>query len=485
MMNFGNELKVHDAIALASPLTCFLPGYEVQMNESGLEHSKQKLLETKTTFEEEFPVSAPCVLQPCENEEETLGYRSSCTFQLVLSEQNLLEYAMRTKGVVQKLNCSYFPIASRRIQITMSALLDALNTSSMNISHHNNQVESHIQNNSRFRFPILCEHLTSVSFTSSWNERECLVTLHYAPPGLPAPSITSAEAAERRKIWMEEANEVRLKCGATILSGRSRRVHLSVPEIEPIDGFAKGDCAVSFRDEINVSILNQQDLLNYHSLPIYYEKPESAFQHPNPRVMYQALNWLCSQMKQILHNEQRPITLLELYCGYGAHTIPLCKSNICKKIIAVEMDDRLANACKRNCVINQCADVVTVVTADAGILSRTMLRRNTSARTGQKEKTCSELSLLRNNPTMDWTTEMTFDILLVDPPRQGLDSNVCELTKLSPSFRHIFYISCGRRALLRDLKLLNKTFDVKEVKMLDLFPRTDSVETLVHLQRKL
>jgi len=198
---------------------------------------------------------------------------------------------MRTKGVVQKLHCSYFPIASRRIQVTMSALLDALNNSSMNISRHNNQVEKHIRNDSRFRFPILCEHLSSVSFTSSWDERECLVTLHYAPPGLPVPSS---------KNWIEEAKEVRLKCGATILSGRSRRVHLSVPEkTAPINGVAKSDSAVLFRDEIHLSILNQQDLLYNHSRPIYYEKPESAFQHPNPRVMYQALNWLCSQMKML------------------------------------------------------------------------------------------------------------------------------------------------------------------------------------------
>jgi tRNA/tmRNA/rRNA uracil-C5-methylase (TrmA/RlmC/RlmD family) len=45
-------------------------------------------------------------------------------------------------------------------------------------------------------------------------------------------------------------------------------------------------------------------------------------------------------------------------------------------------------------------------------------------------------------------------------------------------------VSCGRHALVRDLGLLGDCFEVSNILLTDLFPRTDSVETLVHLKRK-
>jgi len=76
-----------------------------------------------------------------------------------------------------------------------------------------------------------------------------------------------------------------------------------------------------------------------------------------------------------------------------------------------------------------------------------------------------------------------FDILLVDPPRQGLDTTVCEMA-MKGTFSHVIYISCGRRSLLRDLKLLCTAFDIEDLAIIDLFPGTDAVETLLHLKRK-
>ena len=76
-----------------------------------------------------------------------------------------------------------------------------------------------------------------------------------------------------------------------------------------------------------------------------------------------------------------------------------------------------------------------------------------------------------------------FDILLVDPPRQGLDERVCRMA-IEGSFQHFLYISCGRDALVRDLDLLSNDFEVVDCTLLDLFPQTDAVESLVHLQRR-
>ena len=73
--------------------------------------------------------------------------------------------------------------------------------------------------------------------------------------------------------------------------------------------------------------------------------------------------------------------------------------------------------------------------------------------------------------------------MLVDPPRQGLDPQVINLA-VHGLYKHLIYISCGADALARDLKALSEYFEVADMCLTDLFPRTDSVESLVHLRRK-
>ena len=59
---------------------------------------------------------------------------------------------------------------------------------------------------------------------------------------------------------------------------------------------------------------------------------------------------------------------------------------------------------------------------------------------------------------------------------------------LKGTFTHVIYVSCGRRALLRDLTILcgdeERGFDVADLAVIDLFPGTEAVESLVHLKRR-
>jgi 23S rRNA (uracil1939-C5)-methyltransferase len=55
---------------------------------------------------------------------------------------------------------------------------------------------------------------------------------------------------------------------------------------------------------------------------------------------------------------------------------------------------------------------------------------------------------------------------------------------LKGQFKYMIYISCGRRALLRDLETLCAGgFNVADLAVIDLFPGTDAVESLVLLER--
>lgn len=477
-----------------SSSVCCLPGYAVQLNESGVKYSEKKLSEAKARLDEEYSSSVPGHITPCKTEDETVNYRSRCSFQLVLSgNTRKFEYAMRSRGSIKKLNCSFFPIASRRIQTTMTTLLDALNSTRNGIDSSTEQscLSEVYECNAydAYRFPILREHLASVSFTSSWDERECLVTLHYSPPGLPSTTSCSSLNEMRLEQWISEAGEVRLKCNATNLSGRSRRVHLSVPKKIETNNFAEleSESYIYFHDKITLDLSEHQIMTKLQQplhIKVSYLKPEAAFQHPNSHIMYQALKWLCLQMCKIRQFKQSPLSLLEMYCGYGAHTIPLCKAKLCDKVVAVEIDERLAQACQANCIANQCADVVSVVRADASAISRSIIRASNKSSWKTNASSSNNIgSEGKHKAALKWLEDGIFDVVLVDPPRQGLSLTVCELLKMNVSFNHVLYISCGQEALIHDLNLLKDVFDIKELEMLDLFPRTDSVETLVHLQR--
>ena len=70
------------------------------------------------------------------------------------------------------------------------------------------------------------------------------------------------------------------------------------------------------------------------------------------------------------------------------------------------------------------------------------------------------------------------DIVVVDPPRAGLDKKVCnEILKLAP--QKIAYVSCDPATLARDLAILKEKYEILSVQPFDMFPQTYHVETVV------
>lgn len=75
------------------------------------------------------------------------------------------------------------------------------------------------------------------------------------------------------------------------------------------------------------------------------------------------------------------------------------------------------------------------------------------------------------------------DMVIVDPPRAGLGERVARnLAKLG--VRHITYVSCDPATLARDLvHLTGGGYRVEQVHLVDLFPQTYHIESVVHLVR--
>ncbi len=74
------------------------------------------------------------------------------------------------------------------------------------------------------------------------------------------------------------------------------------------------------------------------------------------------------------------------------------------------------------------------------------------------------------------------DIVVVDPPRQGLERAVLDgIVALEP--RRIVYASCDPSTQARDLKgLVGHGYRVKQVRPFDLFPQTYHIESVTLLQ---
>ena len=71
------------------------------------------------------------------------------------------------------------------------------------------------------------------------------------------------------------------------------------------------------------------------------------------------------------------------------------------------------------------------------------------------------------------------DIVIVDPPRKGLDPPILQQLIKTPPQRFI-YLSCGLNSFLKETQILldSKKFTLKKIQPFNLFPYTNHIETL-------
>lgn len=146
-------------------------------------------------------------------------------------------------------------------------------------------------------------------------------------------------------------------------------------------------------------------------------------------------------------NLSKTETLFDLYCGIG--TIGIFASPYVKKVYGIEIVKQAIEDAKENASIN---DI-----------------RNIEFFAGDVEKIFEDV--LKKNSDKP-------DVIFVDPPRKGLDKHTIEnILNVEP--KKIIYISCNPASLVRDLKLLEEKYDVREIQPVDMFPFTSHVECVV------
>lgn len=142
-------------------------------------------------------------------------------------------------------------------------------------------------------------------------------------------------------------------------------------------------------------------------------------------------------------------TVLDLYCGTG--TIGIVASDKAKKVIGIELNKEAIKDANENKKLNN----INNIEFYAGDVGKILNKNNYKP-----------------------------DIIIVDPPRAGLDSlALAQILNIRP--KKLVYVSCDLMTLVRDLKLLSNDYDILELTPVDMFPYTAHVESVCALKYKL
>jgi len=175
----------------------------------------------------------------------------------------------------------------------------------------------------------------------------------------------------------------------------------------------------------------------------------------SPQSFYQ-VNPLQAEKLYNLGVEAAKITkndiVFDLYCGIG--TISLFMAKYAKKVYGVEIVEQAIKDAKENAKNNNI--------------------ENTEFIAGDTEIVLDDL--INNKKIIP-------DVVMVDPPRKGLDNRTIEnINKIKPN--RVIYISCNPATLIRDLAKFEENYEIKSIQPVDMFPFTSNVECVAVLQLK-
>jgi 23S rRNA (uracil-5-)-methyltransferase RumA len=135
----------------------------------------------------------------------------------------------------------------------------------------------------------------------------------------------------------------------------------------------------------------------------------------------------------------------DFYSGTG--TISLLIANKAKKVYGIEIIKEAVEAAKQNAILNNINNVEFV---------------NEDVKDFVKQQSRTEKP----------------DYIVLDPPRAGLHPNLIKFIK-TQQFNKIIYISCNPKTLIPNLKELSDLYTITDFHLVDMFPHTDHVESII------
>ncbi|MBK0348787.1 23S rRNA (uracil(1939)-C(5))-methyltransferase RlmD [Aerococcaceae bacterium zg-ZJ1578] len=145
-------------------------------------------------------------------------------------------------------------------------------------------------------------------------------------------------------------------------------------------------------------------------------------------------------------------TVLDAYCGIGTITLPLAQQ--AKRVYAMEVVPQAIEMANKNAAYNYVENVTFEVGKAEDVLPK-------------------------------WNeTGVHFDVIVVDPPRKGLDKQFVD-SAIEQAPKRIVYVSCNPATCARDCKLFAEAgYQLQYVQPVDLFPQTTSIECVALLVKE-
>lgn len=161
----------------------------------------------------------------------------------------------------------------------------------------------------------------------------------------------------------------------------------------------------------------------------YAVYPDSFFQ-----VNTKMISMLYDKVLEFAGREDK---LLDLYCGAG--TIGIYLANNFNSIRGIEQNESAIKGANLNKGINDIKNISFV---------------------------CEKASDIN---------EIVEDVVVVDPPRSGLDSTTIKRI-LDSSIERLIYVSCNPITLARDINILKDKYNLVSMSLFDMFPNTSHAE---------
>ena len=209
-------------------------------------------------------------------------------------------------------------------------------------------------------------------------------------------------------------------------------------QIEEYDELINLVDTLIINDEV---ILGEGKIISSISNKKYYVSSKSFFQ-----VNKEVTKLLYDEILNVVKNN-KPSKVLDLYCGTGTIGIYIC--DYVNSVVGVDYSDSGIKDANLNKELNKCSNI---------------------------EFICDKVENV-----IDSFNDI--DLVIVDPPRAGLDNKTIDNIKRIGA-ETLIYVSCDPATLGRDLKLLEDEYEVLYVKPFNMFPRTYHIENFVELRRK-
>jgi len=220
------------------------------------------------------------------------------------------------------------------------------------------------------------------------------------------------------------------------------------PEIKSVTAQTNGEKTSMVLSDDDCQILVGDGYITDVLLGLKFRISSKSFCQINS-TQTEALYDVAIKMARLREDERA----IDAYCGTG--TIALLATRKCKGVLGIELNAEAVNDARVNAKINGIENA-EFVEADASTYMKALAK--------QKEH---------------------YDCVFLDPPRSGSDERfLSSLMRLSPD--RIIYISCNLDTLKRDLRYLESfgPYRVYASQPVDMFPRTEHVETVVLMSRK-